>query len=423
MAPLRVCAISFDLYPYDVLVRRTSEAAADAGYQVDVICLSQPGQKPYEVCDGVHVYRIPMYRSFGRSLPFTVLEWLCFLVLAALKVTRLHFKERYDVIHVHNMPDFLVFCALIPRLLGAKVILEIQDVSPELMGAKAKGRFRGLILRLARWQERLSTAFAHHVITVGMPFARLLLQRGVPPEKMTIILNSADPKLHPAARRTEPSLEPASEDRPYILMYHGTLAERNGLDTALRAFAQARAVVPHLRFDIKGRGEAIPHLKQLAKELGISEQVIFTDPCPSEELVEFVVHGDVGIIPYRSDSFMDLVLPTKAYEFAWMHRPMIASDTAAIRSMFRAESMVLCDPSSPAAFAEAIIDLYQHPEKRTRLVASAVEDYQPYQWEIMAKRYTQLLLDVCTSPKEKVGTGYPTVSDEVSQPEIPEHAH
>jgi len=59
MASLRVCAISFDWYPFDVLVRRTAEAAADAGYQVDVICLSQPGQKPYEICNGVHVYRIP----------------------------------------------------------------------------------------------------------------------------------------------------------------------------------------------------------------------------------------------------------------------------------------------------------------------------------------------------------------------------
>ena len=279
MASLRVCAISFDWYPFDVLVRRTAEAAADAGYQIDVICLRQPGQKPHEICNGVCVYRIPMYRSFGRSLPFTILEWLCFLVLAGAMVTRLHLKQRYNVIHVHNMPDFLVFCAIFPKLLGAKIILEVQDVSPELMAAKAKGRhLRELILRLATWQERISTAFAHHVITVGWPFARLLLERGVPPEKITTILNSADPKLFPPSRCTEPSIEPAREERPFILMYHGTLTERNGLDTAIRAFAQARRVVPHLRFDIKGRGEAIPYLKQLAKELGVSEHVSFTDP-------------------------------------------------------------------------------------------------------------------------------------------------
>ena len=57
-------------------------------------------------------------------------------------MTRLHLKHAYDVIHVHNMPDFLVFSALFPKLLGAKVILEVQDVSPELMAAKAKGRMQ-----------------------------------------------------------------------------------------------------------------------------------------------------------------------------------------------------------------------------------------------------------------------------------------
>ena len=184
-------------------------------------------------------------------------------------------------------------------------------------------------------------------------------------------------------------------------MYHGTLAERNGLDTAIRALALARKVVPHLRLDIKGRGEQLPILKQLAVDLGVSDHVVFSDPCPSDEIVDFVVHGDVGIIPYRSDSFMELVLPTKAYEFAWMHRPIIASDTRAIRSMFRPESIVLCDPLKPEDFAEAIIDLYQHPEKRARMVANAAEDYKPYRWEFMAKRYQQLLLSLCGKQEQE----------------------
>jgi glycosyltransferase involved in cell wall biosynthesis len=97
---------------------------------------------------------------------------------------------------------------------------------------------------------------------------------------------------------------------------------------------------------------------------------------------------------------MELLLPTKAYEFAWLHRPMIASDIQGIRSMFRPESIALCDPSQPESFAEAIIDLYQHPEKRARMVANAAEDYMPYHWEIMAKRYQQLLLNLCGKHQE-----------------------
>jgi len=227
-------------------------------------------------------------------------------------------------------------------------------------------------------------------VTVGWPFEELLLQRGVPREKLSILINSADPKMFPAARR-QIAPSDASTDGPFILMYHGTLAVRNGLDTAIRALALARQTYPALRVDIKGRGESKLALQQLAQELGVAEAVIFSDPCPSDQIVDFVVHGDVGIIPYRVDGFEELVLPTKAYEFAWMQRPMITSDTRGIRSMFRAESMILCEPDNPQAFAEAILDLAQHPEKRAALVANASVDYLPYRWETMAERYQHLL--------------------------------
>ncbi|MGZ3626757.1 MAG: glycosyltransferase family 4 protein [Ktedonobacteraceae bacterium] len=391
MSNIRVAAVTFDWYPFDPLVRRTAGAAIDGGYSVDVICLRQPGELRYEICEGVRVHRLPMNRGFGRSLPLTIMSWCWFLFMSSIVLARLHIQKRIDVVHVHNMPDFLVFSALIPKLLGAKVILEIQDVSPELMGAKAKGKIRKIVVRLARWQERISTAYADHVITVGWPFEQLLLQRGVPAEKITIILNSADPKLFPASRSNVREKRVFNASNPMILMYHGTVASRNGLDIAVRALAKARQEVPHIRLDIKGRGEFIPLLKQLAQKLGVGEYLVFSEPCQPEELVDFVTHGDVGIIPYRNDGFMELVLPTKAYEFAWMHRPMIASNTHAIRSMFRPESIALCDDSSPDSFAEAIIELYQDPEKRMTLAINAADDYSPFKWEAMSERYRILL--------------------------------
>ncbi len=401
MSKMRVCNITFDWYPFDPLVRRLAEAAADGGHSVDVICLRQSHDKDHEVYNGVHIYRVPMNRGFGQPLFVTIMNWCWFSLLAALYVTRLHLKDSYHVIHVHNIPDFLVFSALIPRLLGAKVILHVQDVCPELMAAKTQGRKRKIITRLATWQERISTDFAHHVITVGWPFEQLLLRRGVPQEKITIILNSADPKLFPASRRCPSPFDTPKQGQPFIVMYHGTLAERNGLDVAIRALALALQTVPHLRLDIQGRGEHLPFLKQLAEELGVSEHVVFTAPCPTEQVVDFVVHGDIGIIPYQSDGFMDLVLPTKAYEFAWMHRPMIASDTPAIRSMFRPESIIFCNPHEPESFANAVIDLFRHPEKRARMVMSASEDYELFRWENMTVRYLLLLTSLRYTRKQK----------------------
>ena len=391
MASLRVGVITFDWYPYEPRALRLAEAAANAGYEVDVICLRQPHEKGYAVHNGVHIYRMPMSRGVGRSLPINILHWCWFLLLAGAAVTWLHLRRPYHVIHVHNMPDYLVFSALFPRLLGAKIILDVQDLSPELMGIKAEGGLRSMLVRLATWQERISTAFAHHVLTAGWLFQEALVQRGVPKEKITSILNSADPRLFPPTRRCPPPFESSQEGQPFIVMYHGLLAKFNGLDTAIRALALAHRVVPQVRLDIQGNGEQLPALKQLAVELGVSDRVVFTDSRPIDKSVDFILHGDVGIVPSRCNDFTELVLPTKCYEFAWMQRPMIASDTRGIRSMFRPESIVLCEPSNAESFAEAIIDLYQHPEKRAHMIACATEDYAPYRWELQTEHY-QLLL-------------------------------
>ena len=410
MAKLRLGMIGFDWYPYNTRDIRLIRAAVDAGYAVDVICLRRPHEKSYEVDNGVSIYHMPMDRGYGLPLPITILSWCWFLLLAGVTLTWLHLKHGYDMIHVNNMPDFLVFSALLSKLLGAKVILDVQDVSPELMAVKARGPLRSLVTLLASWQERISTAFADHVITVGWPFEQLLLQRGVPQEKLTIILNSADTKFFPPERQ-KLSFPTASEGgRPFILTYHGTLAKRNGLDVAIRALALARRVIPQLRLDIQGQGEELPALKRLAAELRVREHTVFSDPCPPEKIVDFVIHGDVGIIPYPCDGFMEMVLPTKAYENALMCRPIIASNTCAIRSMFRQESIALCEPSNPESFAEAIIDLYHHPEKRERMVANAAEDYQPYRWELMSVRYQHLLASLNRRPQQEQPS---MVSDEV----------
>ncbi len=401
MSSLHVGTIAYDWYPFEPRALRQAEAAARAGHRVDVICLCRPHERKHEVYHNVHIYRVPISRSHGGSLPGTIFQWCWFLLLATIEITRLHLKDRYDVVHVHNMPDFLVFAAVIPRLFGARVILDIQDVSPELMAARVRGKglLRGMVIRLALWQERLSLAFAHHVVTTGDPFAQILSKRGVPGKKITNIVNSTDPQLFPAERRCPPPYESSPtplESRPFIFMYHGSLAKRNGLDTAVRALAIARRSVPQLWLVIQGAGDQLSSLKELAVNLGISDSVIITDTLVSpDKIVDFVVRGDVGIIPYGYDGFEEYVLPTKAYEYAWMHRPIIASDTYAIRTMFRPESIYLCNPTKPESFAKAMIDLYQHPEKRAIMVKNATQDYVPYRWEIMAERYQHLLTCLC----------------------------
>ena len=60
-------------------------------------------------------------------------QYFAFIVISFLYLAARSLKRRYDLVHVHNMPDALVFSAMIPKLLGAKLILDLHDPMPQLM--------------------------------------------------------------------------------------------------------------------------------------------------------------------------------------------------------------------------------------------------------------------------------------------------
>ena len=134
--PKRHCMVVFAFYPLgETRVQRQAEALAENGYDVDVICLRGPDEAVFEDVRGINVYRLPVGRLLWFSgLVGRFLAYLLFLILTAFKLIPLHLKRRYGVVQVHNLPDFLVFCALFPKLMGAKTILDIHDVMPEFFG-------------------------------------------------------------------------------------------------------------------------------------------------------------------------------------------------------------------------------------------------------------------------------------------------
>jgi glycosyltransferase involved in cell wall biosynthesis len=404
---VRVCAITCDCYPDDPLVRRTAEAAIQAGFEYHVVCSMRDAQPSYELCNGVHVHRIairrlkgtPVGRISGMPLGTTIFMWSIFALLALMKITRLDAKVKFNVVHAHNLPDFIVFAAIMPKFRGARIILHMQDVSPELTASRATGVLGKIACGLARIQEQMSVRFADHVLTVGWTLEELLSKRGIPKEKMSSILNSADPQVFRPEKRTRLFLGEPTAERPLILLYHGTCAARCGLHTAIEAMAKAANSAPHVHLRIMGPGDALPSLKELAQKLGVADRVMFLPTGPVDAVVDFIANGDIGIIPYPSAGYMDLVLPTKAYEFALMGRPIIASDLPGIRSMFRPSSVLLCQPSNADSFADAIVELYRSPEKRAQVAKQAEQDNMNHRWELMADRYCRLLTTLAAGGK------------------------
>src|SRR6185503_17709722 len=125
---------------------------------------------------GVRIYRIQRRSDTEKSALLYLAKILLFFVKATVLLSALSIRRRYDIVHVHNLPDFLVLAAVVPKLLGARVILDIHDILPELYadkwGAKLDSRtFKGL-LRV----ERFCCSFANHVIVANHLWHEKLLK-------------------------------------------------------------------------------------------------------------------------------------------------------------------------------------------------------------------------------------------------------
>ena len=148
---------------------------------------------------GVGVFRLPMKRLRGSKFAY-LWQYTRFLLSAFWFLARNSLVKKYDVVHVHNMPDFLVFAALVPRLRGARILLDLHDPMPELMmSIYGLAADRGAV-RLLRMLERCSIRFAHLVLTPNITFKDLFVSRGCPPDKMQIVMNSPQIEVFDPAR-------------------------------------------------------------------------------------------------------------------------------------------------------------------------------------------------------------------------------
>jgi glycosyltransferase involved in cell wall biosynthesis len=388
----RVVAVVYSSYPADPRPCRAAEALAQAGARVEVICLKQSEHEPFHEChNGVDVTRIPLKHRRGAKLSY-LLQYGWFTFLAGGMLTARSLGRRYDLVHVHNMPDVLAFSALVPKLLGAKVVLDLHDPMPELMraifGFPEGSRWVGLLKRL----ETCSLAFADAVLTTNEAFRHLFVARGCPAEKIRVVLNSPDETIF---RPREPSSQPpAGRDpaTPFVLMYHGSLVERHGLDLAVMALGKVRASVPNAELRVYGR--STPFLEQvlaLARDLGLAGAVRYFGPKGLAQVAEAIDACDVGLIPNRRSRFTELNLPTRIFEYLARGKPVIAPRTAGIRDYFGPTDLAFFELGDAEDLAARMAYAFQHPEEMAAVARRGWAVYQRHRWSRERGRFVGLV--------------------------------
>jgi glycosyltransferase involved in cell wall biosynthesis len=379
----RICVVRQGLFPEDPRVLREVRALTDVDHEVDVVC-ARPAGQPWRERDGrVRIYRLPVPHARGGYLRY-VGEYASFLVLATLLVAALHARRRYAIVQVNSQPDTLVLAALIPRLLGARVLLDLHECMPEFFATTFDKSPRHPAIRVIAFLEQLSIRLADYAITCTEPMRATFIARGTPPGKIAVVLNGADE----AAYHPRPTPARQAEPDRFVLISHGTVEERYGLDTAIRAVALLDDEIPGLRLDIYGEGSFLPALQQLANDLGVAERVYFSGRfVPLDDLVAAIAAADVGIVGIKRDAYRDLTLCNKMYEFITMLKPVVIARTRSVEWYYDDSCFSLFESDDAHGLACAVRQLWDDPVAAQRLVRRAAAVNEPYRWPWQAQVY------------------------------------
>jgi glycosyltransferase involved in cell wall biosynthesis len=377
-------------YEEDARVRREAESLVARGRPVDVFALRRPDSPAEEVLSGVRVRRLDVQRHQGAGLGTYLAEYLAFLTRAGLAVTRAHRRRRYAVVQVHTLPDFLVFAGLPLRLVGVPLVIDLHEAMPEFFRMRFPRASSPLVHRALLLQERISIGLASAAITVNDALAGRLVDLGIRPDKITVLLNSPSLEQFDPDRQAD---RPFRADGALRLVYAGALTPTYELDVVVDAVVRIRERRPELVtvLEIYGRGDSEPVLRARVAAAGVGDRVTFHGRIPLESVPAAIAAADIGIAPTRRDPFTDFSLSTKIFEYGAMRRPVVASRLPMVEATFAADSVATYAAGDPESLATAILALVDHPDDRHARIERTLERVRALSWEHEADRLAALI--------------------------------
>jgi glycosyltransferase involved in cell wall biosynthesis len=392
---MRACMVSYSMYDSDNRVRRYAETLVKHGYHVDALSLRREGHAVRNnILNGVRVFRLQSRVKNEKGKFDYLAKLILFFWRSLYFLTYEHLKEPYDLIHVHSVPDFEVFAALFPKIMGSKVILDIHDIVPEFYASKFGASQDSLIFKSLVAMERISTAFADHVIASNHIWQKRLEGRSVAESKVTTILNYPDTQVfHPKGRDRD--------NGKLILLYPGTLTYHQGLDIAVRAFSLIKNKVPEAEFHIYGSGDQSAFLKSLVAQLGLENRVFFKGSLAVEQMVRVIENADLGIVPKRGNGFGNEAFSTKILEFMAMGVPVIIPDTEVDSFYFNENVAKFFRANDEKSLADAMSLLIGDGAVRETLVRNATEFVKKYTWDVNQHIYLDLINSLLSSRKDR----------------------
>lgn len=382
---IRICMIAYAEYSCDARIKAYVRSIEQVGGSVDIFALREAGKSGHEELGSSRVYYVAN-KYQGTNTLLYISSYLIFSIKVLLRVSYMAFKERYEAAHIHNMPNFIIYTALVAKLLGARLILDVHDLMPVNYMVKFNVNEKNILIKLLIVEQRVSAWVASYVLCADhMQKSYLEDVCRIPAAKITVIMNL------PHEETFRPMIKSRS-DTKFRLIYHGTIAKRLGIDIMLNAIYLIGGEVP-VHLSIYGSGDFLPEALSLADTLGLDGKVYFSKAFfPAEKIVEMVSGMDLGVVGNRrslaTEKFM---MPVKLLEYTYLKIPVVAPRLEIIQSYFNERMIKYYEPENADDLARCIVELYKCPGERDSFVKNASSFYEKHSWKTQATEYVKLL--------------------------------
>jgi glycosyltransferase involved in cell wall biosynthesis len=314
----------------------------------------------------------------------------CFVLL-----NKLHFRRKYDVVHVHSLPDYLVFVALFQKMRGVKIVLDLHEAMPEILAARFKKSMDSKFVSFTKFLEKKSHRFADHLITVNEFIKELLSRRTVPGEKITVIMNSPDEKMLVKKDLSDFEKE-LNLDGKFITVFVGGINPERNLEVIIEAVALAKVRIPEIYLIIMGHlygeeGENYKdELKELALKSGLDNNFYIGGRVEGEDVASYLDLSHFGIVSYLHNPLTDVAVPNKVFEYIALGKPVIACRLKALQEILGEDAALYYEPENAKDLCAKILWLYENKDRAKDMLTNADKVYEKCKWDVMKMRLQRL---------------------------------
>lgn len=303
------------------LVRKDFEVEVVTGFP------NYPGGKVYrgyrvrllqrEAIDGVQITRLPLYPSHDGSALRRIANYASFA--ASSLFYGLFMLKRPDVIYAYHPPLTVGVTASVLRVIRRiPVVYDIQDMWPDTLratGMLGNNRLLSIISWVCDWVYRR----VDRIVVLSPGFRRLLIERGVPPEKLDVIYNWCDEAALQAATVASPG---SVLEAQFRVVFAGNMGKAQALGTVVEAAELLSRERPEVRFVLVGSGIEVDGLKELAVKKGL-KNVVFIPRVPMSKVGSILASADALLVHLKDDPLFEVTIPSKTQAYMAMGKPLL----------------------------------------------------------------------------------------------------